>query len=254
MNEEFQIKEYKGLSPRAVQLLNTQENTLVDFKRNIEGLKSRDLVAFANSKNGGAILIGVDEVDNENGLQRGKVVGCVVNDEEKMKIVSKAQSCIPEIELKIFIENIESGPFFRIEIPSGNYKPYCTAKGIYMIRGDGRNNPLTPNNLLNIFLEEQGKEFIERFSYATKKLDQKLSNTKSQVDGLNHNVNQIKEKINEGMGSLVGDLGRLSAEIERKLELINDSDYSEVCSRINMLQEKVEYLLAKIDSSMKTSF
>jgi len=254
MDDELQIKEYKGLSQRAIQLLNTQENILVDFKRSIDGLKSRDLVAFANSKNGGAILIGVDEMDNENGLQRGKVVGCVVNDEEKMKIVSKAQSCIPEIEIKIFIENIDQNPFFRIEIPSGKYKPYCTAKGIYMIRGDGRNNPLTPNNLLNIFLEEQGKEFIERFSYATKKLDQELSNTKSQVDELNQNVNHIKEKINKGIGSLVGDLGRLSSEIERKLKLIGNSDYSEICSRINNFQDRIEYLLNKIDSSMKTSF
>ncbi len=200
MAKKIKVKEFKNISPRARQLLNTQESNHLDYKRNMEGLKSRDIVAFANSETGGTILIGVDEIEY-NGLQRGKVVGCTIGDEEKLKIISKAQSCIPQIEVKIFAENLNDKPFYRIEIPSGTCKPYCTAKGLYMIRGDGRNNPLTPNNLLNIFLEEQGKEFIKRFSYATKKLDQELSNTKNQIEKLNIDVKNLSDELNKKTSS-----------------------------------------------------
>ncbi|MGM0367930.1 MAG: RNA-binding domain-containing protein [Actinomycetota bacterium] len=221
----MKVKEFKGISDRTRQLLNTQESNHLDYKRSIEGLKCRDIVAFANSKNGGTILIGIDEIEN-NGLQRGKVVGCHIGDDEKLKIISKAQSCIPEIEVKIFIENLDNKPFYRIEIPSGKYKPYCTAKGLYMLRGDGRNNPLTPNNLLNIFLEEQGKEFIERFSYATKKLDQKLSKTKNQIESLNVNVNALMEDINN-----------LSEELNKKASYIYREE-----NKSSILYKKIDYL------------
>jgi len=166
--------EYKGLSKRAKLLLSRQESYDVDFKRAISGLDSEDFVAFANSRRGGTLLIGVDETETPDGRQRGKIVGCPVGDKEKLSIISRAESCIPAIEIKVIVENAGALPFFRIEIPSGPQKPYCTSRGTYKIRGDGINFPLTPQRLLTMFLESESQEFIEKFRDATEDLEQKL--------------------------------------------------------------------------------
>ncbi len=167
-------QEYKGVSKRAKALLDGQENYDVDFKRAVSGLESDDMVAFANSRHGGAILIGVDEMEIADGRQRGKIVGCPVGDKEKLSIISRAESCTPPVEVRIVVENAGVLPFYRVEIPSGSEKPYCTSKGTYKIRGDGINQPLTPQRLLTLFVESESHEFIERFQRATQELEQKL--------------------------------------------------------------------------------
>ena len=69
------MQEYIEISPEAQKILDNEENFDVDFKRNGK-VDPEDLVAFANSKNGGVILLGVDEFTNSNGRQKGKPVGC----------------------------------------------------------------------------------------------------------------------------------------------------------------------------------
>jgi ATP-dependent DNA helicase RecG len=173
--------EHAGISERARDLLSRQEDRDVDFKRQLSGLASADLVAFANSPTGGAILIGVDEAVAGNGLQRGLIVGCAAGDKEKLIILNKAESCVPPIEVEIFVENTAELPFLRIEIPSGPAKPYCTRKGIYAIRGDGRTKALLPGRLLSLFLETEAEQFFTRFREATGELESSLTVLKSQV-------------------------------------------------------------------------
>lgn len=173
--------EHAGISERARDLLSRQEDRDVDFKRQLSGLASADLVAFANSPTGGTILIGVDEAVAGNGLQRGLIVGCAVGDKEKLIILNKAESCVPPIEVEVFVENTTELPFLRIEIPSGPDKPYCTRKGIYAIRGDGRTKALLPGRLLSLFLETEAEQFFTRFREATGELESSLTVLKSQV-------------------------------------------------------------------------
>lgn len=173
--------EIAGISARAQALLDGQENQDVDFKRQLSGLASADLVAFANSPTGGTILIGVDEIVANNGLQRGMVVGCPVGDKEKLIIINKAENCVPPIELEVYVENAASLPFFRIEILPGPDKPYCTRKGIYAIRGDGRTKALLPGRLLSLFMETEAEQFFARFREATGELELSLTVLKSQV-------------------------------------------------------------------------
>jgi predicted HTH transcriptional regulator len=111
-------QEYKGVSKRARALLNGQENYDVDFKRAVSGLESDDMVAFANSRHGGAILIGVDEMKIADGRQRGKIVGCPVGDKEKLSIISRAESCIPPVEVQIIVENAGSCLFIGWRFPA----------------------------------------------------------------------------------------------------------------------------------------
>lgn len=175
--------EFKAISKRVQMLLNREEGSDVEFKQEADALESEDLVAFANSEKGGTILLGVEEIDTPKGLQRGRVVGCEIGDKEKMKIVNKAQSCIPPVDITITLENYRDKPFYRVEIPGGNKKPYCTYKGVYKIRGDGRNVPLVPGNLLHMYLEIEGQRFIERFNEATRELEQRLDKIFTITDG-----------------------------------------------------------------------
>jgi ATP-dependent DNA helicase RecG len=168
-------REYQGISERAARLLNEQEDRHVDFKQSAAGMDTEDIVAFANTPTGGTILLGIEEAQKPDGRQYGRVIGCAVGDQERLSILSRAESCIPRIEVDVITENLGDTPFFRIEIPSGPQKPYCTSKGTYKIRGDGANKPLTPRRLLGLFLDSESEEFLDRFRKATEELDSQMS-------------------------------------------------------------------------------
>src|SRR5690242_20343094 len=92
-----QKTEYKALSARAEAMLNRSETYDVEFKESVSGLESSDIVSFANSDRGGTILIGIREAKTPKGQQRGEIIGCPIGDKEKLKILGKVNSCIPEI-------------------------------------------------------------------------------------------------------------------------------------------------------------
>lgn len=214
----------QSISEKANQLLNKEEGFDVDFKRDMKGLKPEDLVSFANSPLGGTILVGVDEYTDEHGQQRGKVYGCVISDREKLAILGKASECRPPVDVEIFVENEGTAKaFYRIEIPSGQYKPYCTNKGLYQIRGDGRNNPITPEKLLAMYLEVQGETFFDRFKEATQDLNNDLLQTKNQVDSLNSNLDEIRIKLNKDIQGIWADLEDFSRRVHGQLDDISHS-------------------------------
>jgi predicted HTH transcriptional regulator len=119
-----------AIRPHTRRLLDGQEGREVDFKQSPDGVDPEDLVAFANGT-GGTILVGVGEVETESGLQRGRVIGCAISDELRVGFINKASSCRPPVELEVTIENLNDVPFYRIDIPEGSHKPYCTQKGVY---------------------------------------------------------------------------------------------------------------------------
>ncbi len=134
---ETEVREFRTITKKTKALLKRSEDYEVDYKISVGGIESKDFVAFANSSNGGTILVGVDEINDENGFQKGKVVGCDVGDESKLTIINKATPCRPPVELDIIIENTSDKPIYRIDIPSGYNKPYCTNSGQYLIRHKG---------------------------------------------------------------------------------------------------------------------
>lgn len=207
--------EFRGLSRRVRTLLSSGENKHVDYKKRVNGLHAEDLVAFANSPDGGAILIGVEEVQDANGQQKGKPVGCPIGDHVKLQIIGKAMSCNPPVQIEIFTENLSTTPFYRIEIPSGSEKPYATNNGTYKIREDGRNAPLLPPQLLNMFLNREGEEFRRRFSNATGNLETKMGETLSLVTDLEHVISLKIEQIASSMGMAEYEAGDAADTIER---------------------------------------
>lgn len=179
------------------QIVGGAETHDVEFKESVYGLEASDIVAFANAKEGGTIFLGVREDSDEAGHQRGYVIGCAVGDKEKLKIINKAQSCIPPIDVSITEEMVYGKSIYRIHIPAGMNKPYCTGGGTYKIRGDARTNPLTPTRLLNLFLEKEGDRFINRFKEATQELTHRLDGLNRQTKELDHDIDQITSKMTQ---------------------------------------------------------
>jgi len=226
-------REYQGISERARRLLNGQEDRYVDFKQSAAGMDTEDIVAFANSPTGGTVLLGVEEAQKPDGRQYGKVIGCAVGDQERLSILSRAESCIPRIEVDVITENLGDKPFFRIEIPGGPQKPYCTSRGTYKIRGDGANKPLTPRRLLGLFLDSESEEFLDRFRKATEELDSQMnhllatmnmlmrvSRTLDSGDTAQAPGEQISTLPKEVYAKLEGQNGHYLADVQRKLEAI----------------------------------
>ena len=214
----LKIKEFREITSRTRELLDGQEGYNIDFKKNVDGIKSKDIVAFANSKYGGTILCGVAETQTSSGIQRGKIVGCAVSDKEKIKIVNKAQSCFPTIDIEIIIENTAHRPLFRIEIFKGKNRPYCTNEGAYLIRGDGRNIPLSPNDLLDIFLEEQGEKFLKRFNNATIRMNSKLLQSKKQIDNIQKNIDILNTDTKKELHVLMQNMKDWTIDMTSKFE------------------------------------
>lgn len=207
--------EYNTLSARAKALLERSETFDVEFKESVSGLDSSDIVSFANSERGGTILIGIRETKTAKGQQRGQIIGCPIGDKEKLKILSKVNSCIPEVYVEIYVENLNSKPFFRVEIPSGEDKPYCTSGGTYKIRGDGITQNLTPTQLLNLFVTKESERFLKHFREATnvlekyleaayfsdetfnllQKLDGKISKMDDDIKELERTITSINKKL-----------------------------------------------------------
>jgi hypothetical protein len=178
---EVECGKSQAISDRANRLLSREEDVAVAFKKSISGLASDDLVSFANSPTGGTILIGVSRAKQGGGRHSAVLVGCAVGDRERLKILAKSNQCVPPVPVSIFVENGSEKPFYRIEIPSGPHKPYCTSGGTYKIRGDGRNEMLYPAQLLALFLETEGGEFVRWFQQMTSRLGNPVPGTRQRT-------------------------------------------------------------------------
>jgi len=162
--------EYKNIRVETQRLIDGQEGRDIDFKVKPDGLKAEDFVALANAR-GGSILVGVEERSGKNGKQYGAVVGCAINDKVRQAFISTAASCRPAMDISISIENTGSNkPIYRIDVPEGSDKPYCTSAGLYKIRAEGQNIAIDPPLMKAIILEKEAKEFVARFRAAGNEL------------------------------------------------------------------------------------
>jgi hypothetical protein len=205
-------------SAKATKLLQGQENTDWDMKVSITALESEDLVAFANSTTGGTILLGVKEVGRKGELQRGEVVGCPVDDKAKRSILSKAADCTPPIAVEVFIENVKSKPFIRVEIPPGQDKPYCTKGGTYKVRGDGQNLGIMPNKLLALFVEREGESFLSRFQAATASIVRDIAALREHLMGEVYSIGQEIEQFSSSTEGWLHDIAQFAESAQTESE------------------------------------
>ena len=216
------------ITKRTKQLLDAEENYEIEFKQSVGGLDSADIVAFANSEHGGTILIGVKEDTGEKNRQRGKIIGCDVGDQERLNILSKSNSCIPKVDMEIYVENLKMKPFFRVEIAPGKNKPYCTAGGTYKIRGYGLNEVLDPGRLLSMFLESENDRFLKRFTESTRKLESTLERANSivfeEISKMAKATEDMKKNLDKNLSGLSENIANGKSEenallrIEKKID------------------------------------
>jgi hypothetical protein len=201
---------YSTLSKRCRSLLSKEEDFDVEFKESISSLENEDLVAFANSEHGGTILIGVRETKDSNGRSKSEIIGCTVGEEPKRKILNKAESCVPPVEIQVIEENTSHTPIYRIEISSGTQKPHCTSGGTYKIREDGKNKALLPGVLLSLFLSREQDQFVARFRQATDELGENVSKVKE------HMLQELRE-IERELENIFGDAQLAHANSEEAM-------------------------------------
>lgn len=215
---------YQGLSKRARELLAGEETQIAEFKESISGLTNSDLVAFANSTTGGAILLGIREEDSKDGGAKIPVnIGHRINDDERLKILGKANSCIPPIQLTVIVENAAHKPFYRIEIPSSPERPHCTSGGTYKVRLDGANAALSPELMLEFFLDHEGDIFSQRFEDATSALEEEVNNAtimlKREIrrqfrNALQNLQTEFEDTLVERMQGLFASFNQLQKDVE----------------------------------------
>jgi ATP-dependent DNA helicase RecG len=158
--------EFQGITKSTQVLLAGNEDRDLDFKSKSNNIDAVDIVAFANGQ-GGTILVGVEDSKGKNEKQVGKIVGCSIDDETRISIISKATSCRPSIDIRISVENLGSEkPILRIDIPEGDKKPYCTSSGMYKTRADGRNIAIDPSMMRAMILDIESAQFLKRFKSA----------------------------------------------------------------------------------------
>ena len=215
--------EFQELTERTQALLAKQEGLEVDFKIDLKGVDAGDLVAFANSPSGGAILVGVREIELPSGLQRGEIVGCPVDDRTRLTLLNKAQDCTPPIEIELFVENLGAErPILRIEVPSHRnpHKPYCTKRGEYRIRGDGRNKALLPQALLTTYLEVEGEEFLGRFRSAAQAIETSVTTMHQELQGL---FEEVRSSLHRSLGEIETEVATMRQRIDMQLGDVFDT-------------------------------
>ena len=183
------------------------------------------LAAFANSHAGGAILVGVEEGRASNGLQSAQVVGCTVGDREKLTLLNRALGCSPPVQIQVIVENLSRCPFLRVEIPSSPHRPHCTSSGKYVIRGDGRNEPLIPERLLRMMLDTQGAQFLDRFRSASAEIEDEIREARSELGETARTIGAVDEALHRRLDMLdeiTGGLEILFAETEGGLTRLDE--------------------------------
>jgi hypothetical protein len=207
-------------SQRAKALLAAGEGQTVDYKVEVGGLTPDDLCAFANTKQGGAVLLGVAEAREPDGREFGEPVGCSVDDSSKLALLNKALSCHPPISVTIHPESAGKISFLRVEIKPSETGPHCTPRGTYLSRVGSRNAALLPPALLAMFLEREAGAFQTRFSQAAQEITASISETAEAVAVLQKDIGKRIEDISDQLGwsdSMFDDTGDKVDRVEALL-------------------------------------
>jgi ATP-dependent DNA helicase RecG len=224
---------FDNLSDRAQALLRGTEGIDIDWKGNDE-VKTEDLVAFSNSPRGGVLMMGVsDKSKGKSKLQEPEIVGCRVDDDARMKVINRGNECSPSIRPQVFVENAKAKPFLRIEVPSGPNRPYCTMGGVYKTRADGRNSAILPTELLTLFVEREGRQFIERFQKATADMQQAFASANDELrsklaaldktiaremEAAQYDANEAREMLGSKIDEIGGQLDQQVSDLHDSLE------------------------------------
>ncbi|WP_169823005.1 AlbA family DNA-binding domain-containing protein [Methyloligella halotolerans] len=203
------------------------ESSVVDYKKISKGLKPDDFVSFANTSDGGHVLVGVIEKKHKNGSQYGEICGHLLDDQIALGIVSKAMSCIPPVAIKLYAENTAADPLIRVHILPGENRPYSTPKGEYLIRDGSGNRALHPAELLQIFLDVETRAFTLRFEQLAGKITGSINHLELLLE---KRIRDIAERLgwadskvedtDDTVQTVLGEVEDLGEEVDRLSERV----------------------------------
>lgn len=110
--------DFRLTEQEALRLISVGENSRVEFKRKFTTFEkiAREIIAFANSK-GGLIFFGVDD--------NGEIVGVKSEKETEALLLETAKNyCEPEIDLKVYVLEIDGKDIVIGEIMESKRKPH----------------------------------------------------------------------------------------------------------------------------------
>jgi cytidylate kinase len=229
-------KRIKSISRITRELLAEGESLRVDFKRQPSGISAEDLVAFANSDDGGNILAGVDE-QSVGDAEVGVVCGCNVSDATILQVLNKAVGCIPPVSVDIYIENLAKKPILRIEVLPSTTRPHCTPKGIYCRRDGARNRPLHPSELLKLFLDAEASVFAARFEVAADRITEELGTLEASLD---RSIQSMSDQLGWADSHLVDTEGALDSIQGIVSNIFKDVNDTSTRIRVLFRQDKRE--------------
>jgi predicted HTH transcriptional regulator len=158
-----------------------EEGFHVEYKESPDAIDAEDLVAFANSADGGTILAGVQE-NRGRGRQYGIVVGCDIGERTKRTLLDKAQNCMPPLSIGVTSEGGVRTAILRIDIQSASRRPCCTSGGTYKIRRGSTKRAIDPELMTTLILEREQEEFLRRFREASQGVLDRIAALESNLE------------------------------------------------------------------------
>jgi methyl-accepting chemotaxis protein len=146
-----------------------------------------------------------------------------------------------------------SKPFFRIEIPSGGDKPYCTSGGTYKIRGDGITQNLNPTQLLNLFVTKESERFLIQYREATNELETNLKDTKDTISAKMNEITSMveimKSNINTNLESL-SQSAKIAAGLSDEAVFFSDETF-DLVQKLDAKMNKMDRDLEEMKKALK---
>ncbi len=239
------------MRPRKLKLPKAED---LDFELKLTAgaIENKDLVAFANSPSGGVIIVGVREDRRKKVFDENDIEGCDCGDSEKQRILGKARSCIPPINVDIEVRKHKKLTCFWVTIPSSQMKPHCTGGGTYSIRGDGTTNPLAPMQLLELLVNREGDVFLKRFGEATQSLttdvDKLKGKLESQFNDLRERVSWFEGQVEASLEGIASNASDASSFADETLSAVHAT--LDCASEINERTAQTEWEFAAIQSKL----
>jgi hypothetical protein len=144
----FKPRQRPAQRPASIdKLLSGEEQRLVAFKPSAAALEAEDLVALANTEDGGTIVLGLEPAPKRRRKAEPTVVGCSLTVATRKAIASLAQACVPPVEVTVSEAVHQRKKLVRIDVAKSDARPHCTASGTYVVRDGDAIVPLTRDRL-----------------------------------------------------------------------------------------------------------
>ncbi len=171
---------FSRIRAQTLRMIRGEEGTDVDYKESPQAVTPEDIVALANAR-GGTIIVGVKE-QRKDERQYGEIIGCSTGEEERRKLLHKASSCFPPMNITLTEEGSGTRKVIRVDVPEAPAKPCCSPSGAYKIRRGSINVAIDPQLMTTLILQRESDQFLSRFKEAGKEVISALKKTENYLD------------------------------------------------------------------------